>query len=106
MFGRIKVDLGTRADSILLPERAVAELQGKNFVWVIDSENKASQRPVQVGEVIDGQIMIVEGLKLGERVVVEGLQKVRQGAVVQPTTGDAAEKVTAGQAGQTKIARD
>ncbi len=106
MFGRIKVDLGTRADSILVPERAVAELQGKNFVWILDSENKASQRPVQVGEVIDGQVLIVEGLKPGERVVVEGLQKVRQGAVVQPTTGDAAEKVTAGQAGQTKIARD
>ena len=44
MFGRIKVDLGVRPDSILVPERAVAELQGKNFVWVIGADNKATQR--------------------------------------------------------------
>src|SRR5262249_14010304 len=48
MFGRIKVDLGTRPDSILIPERAVTELQGKNFVWVIGQDNKATQRGVKV----------------------------------------------------------
>jgi membrane fusion protein (multidrug efflux system) len=86
MFGRIKVDIGVRPDSILVPERAVAELQGKNFVWVIGSDNKATQRPVKVGELIGGNLMILEGLKAGERIVVEGLQKVREGAVVQPMT--------------------
>lgn len=84
MFGRIKVDLGVRPDSILVPERAVAELQGKNFMWVIDAANKATQRAVKVSDGVDGSLLILEGLKPGERFVVEGLQKVREGAAVQP----------------------
>ena len=84
MFGRINVDLGVRHDSILLPERAVAELQGKNFVWVIDSDNKATQRAVKVGETVGESLLILEGLKAGERFVVEGLQKVRDGVTVTP----------------------
>jgi membrane fusion protein (multidrug efflux system) len=96
MFGRIRVDLGVRPESLLVPERAVAELQGKNFVWVIGSDNKASQRPVKVGETLGGSVLIMEGLKAGERIVVEGLQKVREGAPVQPMT---AAQMAAGQAG-------
>ena len=86
MFGRISVDLGVRPDSILVPERAVAELQGRNFVWVISPDNKATQRSVKVGETIGESVLITEGLKSGERIVVEGLQKVREGAPVQPKT--------------------
>jgi membrane fusion protein (multidrug efflux system) len=86
MFARIKVDLGTRPDSILVPERAVAELQGKNFVWIIDADNKATQRAVKVGQGIDGKLLILDGIKPGELFVVEGLQKVREGALVQPKT--------------------
>ena len=104
MFARIKVDLGARPDSILVPERAVAELQGKNFVWVIDSENKASQRPVLVGEVIGANVLILEGLKPGERIVVEGLQKVREGAPVQPAVAEAPPKVAAQRSGENEVA--
>jgi membrane fusion protein (multidrug efflux system) len=67
----------------MLPEGAVAELQGKNFVWVIDQENKANERPVTVGETIGNKLLIEEGLKVGDRVVVEGSQKLRAGVVVQ-----------------------
>jgi membrane fusion protein, multidrug efflux system len=84
MFGRIKVDTGVRPDSILVPERAVTELQGKNFMWVITADNKATQRAVKVGDAIGGNLLILDGLKAGERFVVEGLQKVREGAPVQP----------------------
>jgi membrane fusion protein (multidrug efflux system) len=86
MFGRINVDLGLRPDSILVPERAVAELQGKNFVWVIDADSKATQRAVKVGGQIGENALILEGLKSGDRIVVEGLQKVRESAPVQPKT--------------------
>lgn len=96
MFGRIRVDLGVRSDSILVPERAVAELQGKNFVWVISPDNKATQRSVKVGEPIGDSVLITEGLKAGERIVVEGLQKVREGAPVQAKT--AAQMAEAAQA--------
>jgi len=86
MFARIKIDLGGRPDSILVPERAVAELQGKNFVWVVGSDNKATQRAVKVGDPVGETVLVTEGLKPGERIVVEGLQKVREGALVQPHT--------------------
>lgn len=88
MFGRIKIDGGIRPDSLMAPERAVVELQGKQFVWVIDAENKASQRPVKVGETLGDRVVIAEGLKAGERIVTEGLQKVREGAPVQPKTAE------------------
>jgi len=85
MFGRIRVDLGNRPNSILVPERAVSELQGKNFVWVV-SDNKTTQRAVTVGGQVGEDSLILEGLKPGERIVVEGLQKVREGAPVNPMT--------------------
>jgi len=88
MFARAIADLGVRPDSILVPERAVAELQGKNFVWVISPDNKAVQRPVAVGRQIGEKLLITEGLKPGERIVVEGLQKVRDGLTVKPMTAE------------------
>ena len=86
MFGRIRVELPSRPDSILVPEKAVTELQGKNFVWVVGADNKASQRPVVVGHQIGENLLITEGLKAGERIIVEGLQKARQDQPVQPMT--------------------
>jgi len=88
MFARAIADLGVRPDSILVPERAVAELQGKNFVWVISPDNKAVQRPVTVGRQIGGELLIDAGLKAGDRIVVEGLQKVRDGLTVKPMTAE------------------
>jgi membrane fusion protein (multidrug efflux system) len=55
-------------------------------MWVIGSDNKATQRAVKVGETLGENVMILEGIKPGERIVTEGLQKVREGAVVQPMT--------------------
>jgi membrane fusion protein (multidrug efflux system) len=98
MFGRIKVDLGVRPDSILVPERAVAELQGKSFVWVVGPDSKASQRAVKLGDTIGSNVMVIEGLKPGERIVVEGLQKVREDAPVKAMT--AHEMAAAAQAAQ------
>jgi membrane fusion protein (multidrug efflux system) len=100
MFGRIKIDLGNRPDSILVPERAVAELQGKTFVWVIGADNKATQHAVKLGEAVGDSVLIVEGLKAGERIVTEGLQKVREGAPVQPKTGAQMAEAAAAQAAQ------
>lgn len=86
MFARVKVDLGTRKDSIQVPQRAIVELQGKNFLWVVTPGNTASQRPVKVGELVDSNVIVLEGIKPGERIVVEGLQKVREGAPVNAMT--------------------
>ena len=64
----------------------MAELQGKNFVWVIGPDNKATQRAVKLGETVGGTVMVLEGLQAGDRIVIEGLQKMREGAPVQPMT--------------------
>jgi membrane fusion protein (multidrug efflux system) len=85
MFGRIQVDLGQRPDSILVPERAVAELQGKNFVWVIGADSKATQRGVKVGGQLGENVLILEGLKSGDRIVVEVCRRCAS-APVHPKT--------------------
>jgi multidrug efflux pump subunit AcrA (membrane-fusion protein) len=89
----------------MVPERAVAELQGKNFMWVIGPDNKATQRPVKVGQQIGGQLLISEGLKPGDRIVVEGLQKVREGAEVQPKTAAQMTEAAAQAAKQAEAAK-
>jgi RND family efflux transporter MFP subunit len=86
MFGRARIELKTEKDSLLVPQRAVQELQGNNFVWVVGEGDKAAQRPVKVGPAIGSDVIILEGLKAGERLIVEGVQKVRDGAPVQAKT--------------------
>jgi membrane fusion protein, multidrug efflux system len=83
-YAKARFKVQDRTGALLIPQRAVQELQGKNFVWVVDDANKVSQRGVTVGPRFGSDWVIEEGLKPGERVVVEGLQKVREGAPVQP----------------------
>ena len=71
-------------NALLVPQRAVAELQGGYQVAVVDQENKISIRPVHVGDLAGDQWVIQDGLKPGERVVVEGLQRLRPGMQVAP----------------------
>ncbi len=111
MFARVRVTSQQDRESILVPERALVELQGKSFLWVIDADNKATQRPVKVAPArIGGNAVIVEGLKVGERIVVEGVHKVREGLPVQPLTAEqlaAAQQAPAaapGHAGKTDAA--
>jgi membrane fusion protein (multidrug efflux system) len=63
----------------------VAEVQGKYMVAVVGADNKVDIRPVKAAERVDSLWVILEGLKPGERVVVEGIQKVRPGVTVTPT---------------------
>ena len=83
-FGRVRAITSTRDDALLVPQRAVSELQGSYQVAVVGDDNKVSLRPVKVGEKVDKMWIINEGLKPGERVIVEGTQKVRPGVVVNP----------------------
>ncbi|MBL9138185.1 MAG: efflux RND transporter periplasmic adaptor subunit [Verrucomicrobiales bacterium] len=86
MFARVRVDVGQRTNSIVVPERSLVELQGKSFVWVVGSDQKASQRPVTVGDAVSGGILVTAGLAPGEQIIVEGWQKVREGVAVRPIT--------------------
>jgi membrane fusion protein (multidrug efflux system) len=86
MFARIQVDLGTHTNTLEVPQQAVTELQGKSFVWTVDAQNKVSQRPVELGDEAGENVVVKKGLNAGERIVVEGLQKIRDGTTVQPLT--------------------
>ena len=82
-FGRLRAAPDIRRDALLVPQKAVSELQGTYQVAVVGSDNKISIRAVKVGYRV-GPMWIVEGgVKPGEQVVVEGLQKVQNGAIVK-----------------------
>jgi membrane fusion protein (multidrug efflux system) len=83
MFARVRVNLPKKPDCITVPERAIVELQGKSFVWRVGKDNKVSQQGVTRGEQVGPQIIINEGLKPGDRIVVEGINKLREGMPVQ-----------------------
>jgi RND family efflux transporter MFP subunit len=83
-YARIRAATTIRQGALLVPQRAVSELQGSYQVAVVDNENKVSILTVKVGERTGSMWIIDEGLKPGERVVAEGVQKVRPGAQVNP----------------------
>lgn len=84
-FARVRVAAEERPDAILVPQVAVQELQSAKYVMVVGSDNKVSQRTVKVGDRVEDSYVVTEGLKAGERVVTDGLQKIRPGMVVTPT---------------------
>jgi membrane fusion protein (multidrug efflux system) len=83
-FARVHVHIGTKKGALLVPQRAVTELQGSYQVAVVGPGDRVDIRPVKAGERVGSLWVIDEGLKPGERVVAEGAQKVRQGASVIP----------------------
>jgi membrane fusion protein (multidrug efflux system) len=92
MFARARVDLGTRKDCVVIPQRAVLEIQGKTFVWIVSKENLTQQRPITVTEQIGSDFIISDGLVPGERIILEGIQKAREG---EPVTALTAEQFAA-----------
>jgi len=83
-YGRVRTVTEVKRDALLIPQRAVTELQGSYRVAVVGDGNKVSIRTVKVGERAGSQVAIEEGLQAGERVVAEGTQKVRPDMVVNP----------------------
>src|SRR5467141_674080 len=83
-YARIRAATTIREGALLVPQRAVSELQGNYQVAVVDSDNKVSIVTVKVAERTGSMWIIENGLKPGERVVAEGVQKVRPGAQVNP----------------------
>jgi membrane fusion protein (multidrug efflux system) len=83
-FGRVRIQTDTNKNALLIPQAAVMQVQSLYQVVVVTPDNKASFRPVKVGERVGTNWIISEGLKPGEKVVVEGLMKVREGLPVSP----------------------
>jgi membrane fusion protein (multidrug efflux system) len=83
-YARIRAATSIRQGALLVPQRAVSELQGSYQVAVVDHENKADIVSVKVGEQVGSMWIVEDGLKPGDRVVAEGVQKIRPGAQVNP----------------------
>jgi membrane fusion protein (multidrug efflux system) len=90
-YARLRAVIDMKENAILIPQTAVQELQGTYSVAVVGQDNKVTMRSVQAGERIGSLWIIESGLKAGEKVIVEGIQKVREGVIVQPTVVDIQE---------------
>lgn len=87
-FVRVRAQARVIENGILIPQRSVMELQGLYNVYVVNADNTAEIREITVGPKVGSDWLITEGLKPGERVVYEGLQKVKDGVEVKPTVAD------------------
>lgn len=83
-YGKVRAVIRLQQGALLVPQRAVTELQGGYQVAVVGSDNKISIRTIKVGERVGSEWIVSDGLKPGERIVAEGIQKVRPGALVSP----------------------
>ena len=84
MYVRVQLEQATAGNAILLPQQAVTRSSQGDTVTVVGADGKVSPRPVKVGGEQSGQWVVLEGLKTGEMVMVDGFQKLRPGATVKP----------------------
>jgi len=87
-FARVRVPIGQAHPALLISDRAIDNDQGQKIVYVVDEKNEVVARPIRVGALHDGLRAIEDGLKPGERVIVNGLQQVRPGITVEPKVVD------------------
>lgn len=88
LFVKVKLRGRVIKDGILIPQRCVMEMQGLFNVFVVGVDNKVTSREIMTGPKVGSLWLITEGLKAGEKIVYEGLQKVKDGATVTPTIAD------------------
>lgn len=87
MFGRARLNVPSKEGHVLIPERAVTDIQGKSFVWVVAEGGTVRQRSVTVAPYHQGaDLIVLEGLEEGERIVTEGVHKLREGLPVMIAT--------------------
>ena len=83
-YGKVRATMSVDQGALLVPQRAVTEMQGKYLVAAVGADNKVDIRPVTVGERIGSEWIISKGLQAGDQVIAEGTQKVRPGMTVNP----------------------
>ena len=83
-YGKVRVAVDTLHDALLVPQQAVSELQGSYQVAIVDRNDTVNIQPISVGDQVGGSWVVRDGLKAGDRVIVEGVQKVSPGMHVNP----------------------
>jgi RND family efflux transporter MFP subunit len=90
LFARVRLPIGAPQATLLVSERAIETDQGQKFVLVVGADRVANYRTVRLGATVEGKRVVLDGLHPGDRVIVNGLQRVRPGMVVDPETAAAA----------------
>ena len=96
MFVRVRTPIGPPQRRLVVAERAVGSDQRGDYLLVVDQENTVEYRPVKLGLLVDGQRVVKEGVQEGDWVVVDGLQRARPGAKVDPTRREAISGIAVG----------
>lgn len=91
-FARVRAAVEEVPDAILIPQRAVMEMQGASIAMVVGADNTVSVRTLSLGERYENYYVVRSGLEAGERVIVEGIQKARPGQKVEPTAQPATQE--------------
>src|SRR4029453_15765242 len=93
-YPRLRAEMGLRPNALVVPQRAVTELQGGPRVAVAGADGKAEIRSVELGPRTDDQFVVEKGLKPGDNVIVSGLQHLRPGTPIAPNPGGAPAPAT------------
>ena len=88
LFARVRVPVSQPRKALLVAERAIASDQGQKYLLVVNGKNEAEYRPVRLGRLEGGLRVVDAGVQAGERVIVNGLQRVRPGRAVEPKQAD------------------
>jgi len=94
LFVRVRTPIGRSHEALLVSERALDTDQGQKILYVVNDKNEVASRPVRLGALHKGLREIADGLKKGERVIVDGIQNVRPGVTVEPNLVDMPGKTT------------
>jgi RND family efflux transporter MFP subunit len=106
LFARVKLMGSNEYTALLINDSAVGTDQTVRYVLVVDADNKVQYRPVKLGPIIDGLRVVTDGLKAGETIVVNGLQRVRPGSPVTPEKVAMGEREHNGDRSKTMVARN
>lgn len=98
-FARVRIAVAEKENAILVPQKAIQELQGAKTVMVVDAQNKVQVRTVRLGDKAENYYIVLDGLNAGERVIVEGMQKARPGSEVKISGASVASEAMAPKAG-------
>ena len=83
-FSEVTLVLGEDTNGIVIPQSSIQPIQNKDFVFILDSANKVARLPVVAGQNIGNMVVIMKGLEIGDRILLEGYQKIQDGMVVTP----------------------
>jgi membrane fusion protein (multidrug efflux system) len=94
LYAKVRLQLAVAEDAIVIPQRCLIELQGQFSVMVADENNAIASRPVVIGQKMGDMVVVEEGLKSGDKIVIDALQKVRPGMTIQPVPTEFQSKTT------------